>query len=52
MATDLGSPGGVINIVTKIPKYTSGGTVSLRGGSYGQLRTTYDVFGAMKKVKL
>ena len=51
VATDLGSPGGVINIVTKIPKYTSGGTVSLRGGSYGQLRTTYDVFGAMNESK-
>ncbi len=43
VATDLGSPGGIINIVTKTPKYEFGGNVSLRGGSFGQARTTCDV---------
>ncbi|MDO7170644.1 TonB-dependent receptor [Mariniflexile sp. AS56] len=45
VATDLGSPGGVINIVTKTPKYYSGGNASVRLGSFGQARTTFDVFG-------
>lgn len=44
VATDLGSPGGVINLVTKTPKlYHQGGSVGLRVGSYGQARTTFDV---------
>lgn len=51
VATDLGSPGGIINIVTKTPKYTSGGSVSLRGGSYGQVRPTFDVYGPLNKGK-
>lgn len=51
VATDLGSPGGIINIVTKTPKYTTGGSVSLRGGSFGQIRPTFDVFGPLNKEK-
>lgn len=47
VATDLGSPGGVINIVTKTPKYYYGGNASVRVGSYGQARTTFDVFGPL-----
>ena len=47
VATDIGSPGGVINIVTKTPKYYHGGSASLRLGSYGQARTTFDVFGPL-----
>ena len=51
VATDLGSPGGVINIVTKTPKYTHGGSISLRGGSYGDIRPTFDVYGPLNKSK-
>ncbi len=51
VATDLGSPGGIINIVTKTPKYTSGGSVSLRGGSFGQVRPTFDFYGPLNKEK-
>ncbi|WP_310992810.1 TonB-dependent receptor [Aequorivita marina] len=51
VATDIGSPGGVINIVTKTPKYTTGGSVSLRGGSYGQVRPTFDFYGPLNKEK-
>lgn len=51
VATDLGSPGGIINIVTKTPKYTHGGSVSLRGGSYGSIRPTFDVYGPLNKEK-
>lgn len=45
VATDLGSPGGVINIVTKTPKYIFGGQASVRAGSFGQVRPTFDVYG-------
>lgn len=51
VATDLGSPGGIINIVTKTPKYEFGGNVSLRGGSFGQARTTFDVYGPLNTSK-
>ncbi|MDC6366326.1 MULTISPECIES: TonB-dependent receptor [Flavobacteriaceae] len=51
VATDLGSPGGVINIVTKTPRYQFGGNVSARGGSFGQVRTTYDVYGPLNDSK-
>ncbi|WP_299390574.1 TonB-dependent receptor [uncultured Gelidibacter sp.] len=47
VATDLGSPGGVINLVTKTPKYVFGGTAGLRIGSYGQARSTFDVYGPL-----
>ncbi|CAM4340644.1 TonB-dependent receptor [Zobellia roscoffensis] len=51
VATDLGSPGGVINIVTKTPKYQYGGSASLRGGSFGQARPTFDVYGPLNDKK-
>lgn len=51
VATDLGSPGGIINIVTKTPKYNFGGDVSLRIGSYGQVRPTFDFFGPFSEKK-
>lgn len=49
VATDLGSPGGVVNIVTKTPKYVFGGNAGLRLGSYGQARSTFDVYGPLVK---
>lgn len=45
VATDLGSPGGIINIVTKTPIYYSGGSAAIRVGSFGQLRPTFDLYG-------
>lgn len=51
VATDLGSPGGIINIVTKTPKFNKGGSVSLRSGSYGQVRPTFDFFGPLNQQK-
>ncbi|MBO3098338.1 TonB-dependent receptor [Gelidibacter sp. DF109] len=47
VATDLGSPGGVINLVTKTPKYVFGGNAGIRLGSYGQARSTFDVYGPL-----
>lgn len=49
VATDLGSPGGVVNIVTKTPKYSFGGQVSQRVGSFGLTRTTADVYGPLNQ---
>ncbi|WP_299385170.1 TonB-dependent receptor [uncultured Lacinutrix sp.] len=51
VATDIGSPGGIINIVTKTPKYYFGGNASLRLGSFGQARTTFDVFGPLAETE-
>src|SRR5690554_2895140 len=49
VATDLGSPGGIINIVTKTPKFYNGGQASLRIGSWGQVRPTFDVYDAVNE---
>ncbi|MDL2214743.1 TonB-dependent receptor [Dysgonomonas sp. OttesenSCG-928-M03] len=46
---DLGSPGGVINVVTKTPKFVNGGEVGLRIGSWGQVRPTFDVQSILDK---
>ena len=43
MANGLGSAGGVINLVTKTPRYTNAGNIGLRVGSWNQVRTTFDV---------
>ncbi len=44
---DLGSAGGVINVVTKTPKFYNGGEVSFRTGSFGQVRPTFDFYGPL-----
>lgn len=51
VATDLGSPGGIVNIVTKTPKFTPGGRASLRVGSWGQVRPSFDVWGTVNEAK-
>ena len=51
VATDLGSPGGVVNIVTKTPKYQFGGEASMRVGSYGLVRPAFDVYGPLNEQK-
>ena len=43
MANGLGSAGGVINLVTKTPRYINAGNIGLRVGSWNQIRTTFDV---------
>ncbi len=47
--TDLGNAGGVINVVTKTPKFINTGEVSLRVGSWGQVRPTFDVQTVLDK---
>ena len=49
VATDLGSPGGVINIVTKTPKYYFGGTASMRAGTFGRYRPAFDIYGPLNE---
>ncbi len=51
LATDIGSPGGVINIVTKTPKFENTGAASLRIGSWGQVRPTFDVQGVINEAQ-
>lgn len=38
----LGSPGGVINVVTKTPQFLNAGKVALESGSWGLFRPTLD----------
>ncbi|MFD1628287.1 TonB-dependent siderophore receptor [Pseudopedobacter beijingensis] len=47
--TDIGNAGGVVNIVTKTPQFTNSGEVSLRAGSWGQLRPAFDVQNVLDK---
>ena len=42
-STDLGGPGGIVNIVTKTPKFENSGSLSFRAGSWGLIRPTFDV---------
>lgn len=51
MANGLGSAGGVINMVTKTPRFTNEGNIGLRVGSWNQIRTTFDVQRTLGKQK-
>ena len=42
-STDLGGPGGIVNVVTKTPKFENSGALSFRAGSWGLIRPTFDV---------
>ncbi|MBC3538804.1 TonB-dependent siderophore receptor [Rufibacter sediminis] len=48
-ADDLGGPGGIVNVVTKTPKFENGGKASLRVGSWGLVRPTFDVQGVLNE---
>lgn len=43
------APGGIINMVTKKPKFKFGGEASLRAGSYGLFKPSVDVYGPLSK---
>lgn len=43
------APGGVLNMVTKKPKFDFGGEVSLRGGSYNLIKPAVDIYGPISK---
>lgn len=39
------APGGIINMVSKKPKFNFGGEISLRAGSFGLIKPSFDVYG-------
>jgi len=41
------APGGIVNMITKQPKFNFGGEVSMRAGSYGLYKPAFDVYGPM-----
>lgn len=44
--------GGVLNIVTKKPKFENGGEVSFRTGSYDLYKPAFDIYGAFNNSKV
>lgn len=49
IGNELGAAGGVVNVVTKTPKFVNGGEISLRAGSWGMVRPTFDVQTVLDK---
>jgi iron complex outermembrane recepter protein len=45
------SPGGILNMVTKKPKYDFGGEVSFANASFNSYKPTFDVFGSLNQTK-
>lgn len=43
------APGGIINLVTKTPKFTQGGEISMQMGSYSFYKPTLDIYGPLNK---
>ena len=43
------APGGVLNMVTKKPKFHSGGEISFRTGSFNLIKPTVDIYGPISK---
>ncbi len=43
------APGGVLNMVTKKPKFDFGGEVSMRAGSFNLLKPAFDIYGPISK---
>ncbi len=41
------SPGGILNMVTKQPKFNFGGEISLRTGSFDLVKPSFDVYGPL-----
>ncbi len=45
------APGGVLNLVTKKPKFDFGGEVGFKFGSWNTIKPTFDVYDALNKSK-
>jgi len=43
------APGGILNMVTKKPKFEFGGEASLRTGSFNLIKPAFDLFGPLNK---
>ena len=44
------APGGIINLVTKQPRFESGGEIGLRAGSYGLIKPWADLYGRLNSI--
>lgn len=45
------APGGVLNLVTKKPKFNFGGEVGIQFGSFNSFKPTFDIYDALNKSK-
>jgi len=43
------APGGIMNLVTKTPKFTQGGELSMQMGSYSFYKPSLDIYGPLNK---
>jgi len=43
------APGGILNMVTKQPKFTQGGEISMRMGSYDLYKPAFDIYGPISQ---
>ena len=43
------TPGGILNMVTKIPQFKKGGEIALQMGSYSFYKPSVDIYGALSK---
>jgi len=43
------APGGILNLVTKTPKFTEGGQLTMQMGSYGFYKPSIDFYGPINK---
>ena len=43
------APGGILNLVTKTPKFTAGGEISMQIGSFSYYKPTIDFYGPINK---
>nr|WP_315220659.1 TonB-dependent siderophore receptor [uncultured Flavobacterium sp.] len=44
------APGGILNLVTKTPKFTQGGELSMQMGSYSFYKPSIDIYGPLNNV--
>ncbi len=44
------SPGGILNLVTKVPQFQKGGSVSMQTGSYNFYKPSIDIYGPLNTI--
>lgn len=49
IGNDIGSAGGTVNVATKTPKFVNEANLSLRAGSWGMVRPTFDLQGVFNE---
>lgn len=42
-------PGGIVNLITKAPKFNFGGEITMQAGSYDFYKPTFDIYGPLNK---